>query len=144
MQSDNCIDICGENCMKRKVSIIVLIVLCIAIFYLIASGFSIQTSAYITDDFVVSEDGSEMTFKVGIGSSMGYVRGYKDEGGGVKPHYLKFYSAWGGFNSSIGAKNEYVLKLEAEDTEIYVYHGNGGYVLTLQKDVTSGEWDRVR
>ncbi|MGN0358904.1 MAG: hypothetical protein ACI4E0_14030 [Blautia sp.] len=130
--------------MKKKVSIIVLVVVCIIIFYIIASGFSIQTGAYITDDFVVSESGSEITFKVGVGSSMGYVRGYKDEGGGVKPHYLKFYSAWGGFNSSIGAKNEYVLKLEPEDTEIYVYHGDDGYVLTLQKDVTSGEWYRVR
>ena len=130
--------------MKRKVSMIVPVVLCIIIFYLIASGLSIQTSVYITDDFVVSEDGSEIIFKVGIGSSMGYARGYKDEGGGVKPHYLKFYSAWGGFNSSIGAKNKYVLKLEPEDTEIYVYHGDGGYELALKKDVTSGEWYRVK
>ena len=130
--------------MKRKVGIIILFVLCITIFQIIASGFSIQTSAYIADDFIVSEDGGEITFKVGVGSSLGYVRGYKDEGGGVKPHYLKFYSAWGGFNSSIGAKNEYVLKLEPEDTEIYVYHGDGGYELTLKKDVTSGEWYRVR
>ena len=72
--------------MKRKVGIIILVVLCIIIFWLIASGFSIQTSAYITDDFVVTEDGSEIAFKVGVGSSMGYVRDYKDEGGGVKPH----------------------------------------------------------
>ena len=129
--------------MNRKVGIIILVVLCIILLF-IASGFAIQTSAYITDDFVVSEDGSEITFKVGVGSSMGYVRGYKDEGGGVKPHYLKFYSAWGGFNSSVGAKNEYVLKLEPEDTEIYVYHGDGGYELSLKKDVTSGEWYRVR
>ena len=129
--------------MKRKLGIIILVVVCIIIFQIIASGFSIQTSAYIADDFIVSEDGGEITFKVGVGSSMGYVRGYKDEGGGVKPHYLKFYSAWGGFNSSIGAKNEYVLKLEPEDTEIYVYHGDGGYELTLKKDVTSGEWYRV-
>ena len=130
--------------MKRKAGVIILVVLCILVFMIIASGFSVQTSAYITDDFVVSEDGSKLTFKVGVGSSMGYVRAYKDEGGGVKPHYLKFYSAWGGFNSSVGAKNEFVLTLEPEDTEIYVYHGDGGYDLALQKDVTSGEWERVR
>ena len=129
--------------MNRKVGIIILVVLCIILLF-IASGFAIQTSAYITDDFVVSEDGSEITFKVGVGSSMGYVRGYKDEGGGVKPHYLKFYSAWGGFNSSIGAKQEFVLELAPEDTEIYVYHGDGGYELTLKRDVTSGGWARVR
>ena len=130
--------------MKRKVIIIILAVLCILFFEIVASGFTINTNAYITDDFVVSEDGSMITFKVGVGSSMGYVRGYKDEGGGVKPHYLKFYSAWGGFNSSIGAKNEFVLELEPEDTEIYLYHGDGGYELALKKDVTSGEWYRVR
>ena len=73
----------------------------ILVLWMVASGFAVQTSAYITDDFSVSEDGSEMRFSVGVGSSMGYIRGYKDEGGGVKPHYLKFYSAWGGFNSSI-------------------------------------------
>ena len=130
--------------MKRKVGIIILVVICIIILQVIASGFSIHTSAYITDDFVVAEDGSQITFNVGVGSSMGYVRGYKDEGGGVKPHYLKFYSAWGGFNSSIGAKQELVLELAPEDTEIYVYHGDGGYELTLKRDVTSGEWNRVR
>lgn len=128
--------------MKRKVGFIILLVLCIIILMVIASGFSIQTSAYITDDFVVSEDQSKITFKVGVGSSMGYVRAYKDEGGGVKPHYLKFYSAWGGFNSRIGAKQEFVLELAPEDTEIYVYHGDGGYELALKKDVISGEWDR--
>ena len=40
---------------------------------------------------------------------MGYVRDYKDEGGGVKPHYLKFYSAWGGMNSAVGAKDTLFL-----------------------------------
>ena len=73
-----------------------------------------------------------------------YVRGFKDEGGGVKPHYLKFYSAWGGLNSSIGAKSEYVLKLDPNDTEIYVYHGDSGYSLALKKDIESGEWFSVK
>ncbi len=75
---------------------------------------------------------------------MGFVRDYKDEGGGVKPHYLKFYSAWGGLNSSIGAKNKFTLELSPEDTEIYVYHGNGGYDLILEKNSVSGEWQRVK
>lgn len=56
---------------------------CIIIIQVIASDFLIQTSAYITDDFVASEDGSENDFKVGVGSSMRFVRGYKEEGGGV-------------------------------------------------------------
>lgn len=107
------------------------------------TGFLYETSAYILD-FSVSEDGNEMKFFVCVGSSMGYVRGYKDEGGGAKPHYLKFYSAWGGFNSSIGAESVYTLTLDPSDTEIYVYQGDGGYSLTLQKNTESGEWFRVK
>ena len=37
-----------------------------------------------------------------------------------------------------------VLELSPEDTEIYVYHGEGGYDLALKKDATSGKWERVR
>ena len=110
--------------------------------WVIATGFSCQTSAYISD-FSVAEDGSEIEFTVNVASSMGYVRGYRDEGGGVKPHYLKFYSAWGGLNSSIGAKSEYVLQLSPDDSQIFVYRGNAGYSLALQKNNESGEWERV-
>ena len=130
--------------MRKKLVFVLLALVCIVAIWMIGSGFAATTSVYITDDFVVSEDGSAITFTVGIGSSMGYVRGYKDEGGGVKPHYLKFYSAWGGLNSSIGAKNKYTLELSPDDTEIYVYHGDGGYDLALEKDSVSGEWHKVR
>ena len=130
--------------MKKKIlTLLGCVVLFIAIF-LIVTGYTVETSAYITDEFSLSEDGSKITFHTGVGSSMGYVRGYKDEGGGVKPHYLKFYSAWGGLNSSLGAKDEYTLPIDENDTEIYVYHGDGGYDLALQKDSVSGEWHRVR
>lgn len=44
----------------------------------------------------------------------------------------------------MGAKNEFVLNLQPEDTEIYVYHGDNGYHLTLQKDTISGQWYRVK
>ncbi|MGN1192994.1 MAG: hypothetical protein ACI4S0_10005 [Dorea sp.] len=53
--------------MKRKVIIIILAALCILFFEIVASGFTINTNAYITDDFVVSEDGSKIIFKVGDG-----------------------------------------------------------------------------
>ena len=108
--------------MRKKICLVMLSMLGLIFAWMIISGYSYQTSAYITDQFVVSEDGKELKFTIAVGSPMGYVRGFKDEGGGVKPHYLKFYSAWGGLNSSIGAKSEYVLKLDPNDTEIYVYH----------------------
>ena len=54
----------------KKIVIIILAALCLVFLWIIASGFSIQTNTYITDDFVVSEDGSMITFKVDVGSSM--------------------------------------------------------------------------
>lgn len=130
--------------MKKRAIIVISVILGLLILWMIISGFSVQTSVYITDDFSISEDGSQIQFTVGVGSSMGYIRGYKDEGGGVEPHYLKFYSAWGGFNSAIGAKSEFVLQLSPDDTEIYVYHGDRGYDLALEKNEETGEWHRVK
>ena len=130
--------------MRKKICLVMLSMLGLIFAWMIISGYSYQTSAYITDQFVVSEDGKELKFTIAVGSPMGYVRGFKDEGGGVKPHYLKFNSAWGGLNSSIGAKSEYVLKLDPNDTEIYVYHGDSGYSLALKKDIESGEWFSVK
>ena len=133
-----------EGVRLKKLLFTILILLCLIAVWMVVTGFSVQTSAYITDNFTVSEYGSEITFTIGVGSSMGYVRGYKDEGGGANPHYLKFYSAWGGFNSSIGAKSSFSLPLQPGDTEIYVYHGQAGYALTLKKDAATGEWYRVK
>ena len=130
--------------MRKKICLVMLSMLGLIFAWMIISGFSYQTSAYFRDQFVVSEDGKELKFTIAVGSPMGYVRGFKDAGGGVKPHYLKFYSAWGGLNSSIGAKSEYVLKLDPNDTEIYVYHGDSGYSLALKKDIESGEWFSVK
>lgn len=130
--------------MKKTAAIAVWMVLGIVVLLAAAAGFLPQTSVYITDDFAVSEDGSQLTFRVGVASSMGYVRDFRDEGGGVKPHYLNFYSAWGGLNSPLGARKEFTLELAPEDTEIYVYRGRNGYELALKKDAVSGEWKPAR
>lgn len=73
---------------------------------------------------------------------MGYIRGFADKGGGVKPHYLTFYATFGGFNSSFGAENQFTLELDENDTEIYFNRADGGYELVLQKDAETGEWVR--
>ena len=129
--------------MKKTAAIAVWMVLGIVVLLAAAAGFLPQTSVYITDDFAVSEDGSQLTFRVGVASSMGYVRDFRDEGGGVKPHYLNFYSAWGGLNSSVGVKNSFPLELSPEDAAIDVCLGDEGCVLALQKDASSGEWRRA-
>uniref|UniRef100_UPI004057B630 hypothetical protein n=1 Tax=Agathobacter sp. TaxID=2021311 RepID=UPI004057B630 len=126
--------------MKKQLKGMALILLGIAS-YLISTGFRERTDVCLID-FSVSEDGNKITFSAGVSSSMGYIRGYKDEGGGVKPHYLKFYSTFGGLNSSWGAKSEFVLEVDEDDTEIYFCRPDGGYEIVLVKADGTGEWLR--
>lgn len=107
----------------------------------IGTGFLKRTDVVLVD-YSVSEEGTEITLHTTISSSMGYTRGFKDRGGGVKPHYLTFYSTFGGLNSSFGAKHEFVLKLDKTDTEIWFNRVDGGYELVLQKNADTGEWER--
>ena len=93
-------------------------------------------------EYSVSEDGTILTFNAGVMSYMGYIRVYKDEGGGVKEHYLTFYSTFGGLNSSFGAKNEFVLELNENDSEIYFKRGNRSYKHVLKKNAETGVWER--
>ena len=92
-------------------------------------------------EYSVNEDGSKLNFTVGMPFSIGYTRGYKNKGGGVKSHYLDFYNTFGVINSSLGAKFEYVLELDKDDTEIYFNRSGGGYELVLQKNQETGEWE---
>ena len=128
--------------MMEKLGLTLLILAALAAVWLLVTGFTVRTDVYLTDDYTVSADGSTLTFTVGVGSSMGFVRGYRDVGGDG-PHRLKFYTAWGGLNSSLGAKNRFTLPLTPSDTEVWLYHGQQGFVLTLQKDAATGEWIRV-
>lgn len=125
--------------VKKSIIVIVITALFMIAAFLVSTGFNERTDVYL-GDFSISKDGKELTFTAGVFSSMGYIRGYKDEGGGVKPHYLKFYSTFGGLNSSFGAKSEFVLELNEDDNEIFFSRPDGGYELVLQKDKETGEW----
>lgn len=127
--------------MKKKVIFMVAIIVALITSFLIGTGFMKKTDV-ILFDYAVVEDGSAIRLDVQVSSSMGYVRGFKDDGGGVKPHYLTFYSTFGGVNSSFGAENSFVLELDKDDTEIYFNRQNGGYELVLVKNSDTGEWER--
>ena len=126
--------------MKKVALGILAMVLCgFAAF--IALGFVPKTDVFLSD-FAVSQDGSQIEMQVGVASSMGYTRGFRSKQGGFN-EYLTFYSAFGGFNSSVCAKNRFVLEIDSQNCdEIYFYHGGGGYKLVLQKNPQSGEWER--
>ena len=127
--------------MKKRIIVLIAIIILLIASFLIGTGFQKRTDV-ILGDFAVSEDGSEITLHVGVASSMGYIRNFKDKGGGVKPHYLTFYSTFGGLNSSFGSKKAFTLELVPDDTEIYFNRADGGYELVLVKHEETGEWIR--
>lgn len=126
--------------MKKIIAAALTVAISMSVFYLVGTGFMNQTSVVLTD-YSESEDGTEITLHVAVASSMGYIRDYKDEGGGVKPHYLKFYSTFGGLNSSFGSENSFALDIAPDDSEIYFYQGDGGYTLVLKKNEHTGVWE---
>ena len=129
--------------MKKKIIIIVSVLVVVAIILFIATGLTKNPNVVIRE-YSVNEDGSKLNFTVGMPFSIGYTRGYKNKGGGVKSHYLDFYNTFGVINSSLGAKFEYVLELDEDDTEIYFNRSGGGYELVLQKNQETGEWERPK
>lgn len=131
--------------MKNKKLILISVIAVIVILtasYFIGTGFIERTDVILTD-YSVSEDGTQITLNASVSSSMGYIRGFKNNGGGVKPHYLTFYSTFGGLNSKLGAKNEFVLEVNEDDSEIYFNRAGGGYELVLQKNTETGEWEKT-
>lgn len=127
--------------MKKRAITVITVIVVLVVTFLIGTGFRKRTDVVLVD-YSVLEEGAAINLGVRISSSMGYIRGFKNNGGGVKPHYLTFYSTFGGLNSSLGTVNSFVLELEADDTEIYFNRPNGGYELVLVKDEETGEWLR--
>lgn len=127
--------------MKKKVLIIISLIIALVLILFIGTGFTKNPNVVIRE-YSVNEDSSELNFTVGMPYSIGYTRGYKNKGGGVKSHYLNFYNTFGVINSSWGAKFDYVLELDEDDTEIYFNRTDGGYELVLQKNQETGKWER--
>lgn len=129
--------------MKKYVRIFTIALLtaaAILLAYFVGTGMLVKNDVYL-GEYYVSEDGKSLTFTVGVASSMGFVRTFRDKGGGVKPHYLTFYSCFGGLNSSFGTKTSFVLPTEANDTEIYFNRRRAGYELVLRKNA-DGIWEK--
>ena len=131
----------GRDRMKKKIFLTIAVIVVLMLLMFICTGLRKRTDVVLFD-YSVSEDGSEISLEIQVASSMGYIRGFKDKGGGVKPHYLTFYSTFGGLNSSFGSINEIELELSRDNTEIYFNRPGGGYELVLMKDIATDEWIR--
>lgn len=127
--------------MKKKIFLTIAVIVVLMLLMFICTGFRKRTDVVLFD-YSVSEDGSAISLEIQVSSSMGYIRGFKDKGEGVKPHYLTFYSTFGGLNSSFGSINEIELELSRDNTEIYFNRPGGGYELVLKKDIATDEWIR--
>ncbi len=115
--------------------IIIFILTCI-ICYIIYSGSA-------RNDVVLSsfkEENNNITLRVNVTSSMGYIRKMKVKEKGSN-YYLTFYSTFG-VNNKIGAKDTFLLNVPNYINEIYI-NQNGKYELVLIKDVVSNEWIQI-
>jgi len=129
------------NRMKSYVKIMVVVftvIVFLAALYWIVPGFTKEGNAYIAD-YVVSEDGSEMTIKVVVSSSIGYVRKVSVHQQHDGKLYLDCYSAFGGINGSWGAKTEFTIPLDAETETIAIYRFTNCYDTVLEK-TEDGKW----
>lgn len=126
--------------IKRIALIAISVAALLILSFLVGTGFQRRTDVVLVD-YELSADGTTLTLRTSIPSSMGYIRGFEDQGGGVKPHYLTFYSTFGGLNSSFVAKHEFELPLGKDDTEVYFNRPGGGFELVLQKNPETGLWE---
>lgn len=131
----------GGLCMKKKLSIIIVVLLLLGGAYYFGLGFLPATNVVVTD-FEVSEQQDSMTIQTSIATSAGYTRSVKNVSDDPEKMMLKFYSAFGGVNGSIGAKSEFDLPISPECEEIYVLLYDD-YKLLIAKNPTTGEWEMV-
>ena len=128
--------------MKKKNVIIFLVVIFTFIILVFFGGLKKRTDVALID-YSVIEEGKRMKLYVGITSSVVYLRKLKVKQVGDN-EYITFYSTFGFFNSKLGAKNEYEIKLNQSCNQIYFYKGDGEYELFLQKDEITNEWKIVK
>ena len=127
--------------MKKNAALIIGAVLVLLLVYFVGSGFLKNSSAFI-EDYSVSPDGKTITVNVGVSSSMGYIRTvsvHQQTGGKL---YLDCYSAFGGLNGSIGAKDTFTFPLHEDTSLIAIYRNANCYEEVLRKG-EDGVWQRV-
>ena len=117
------------------------VLLAVIALWLLVTGLIPHTDVFL-NDYAVLPDGGVMTIRVGVASSMGYVRSCTDRSDDPTRMELRFRSAFGGLNSKLGACNVFLLPLDEECTQI-CFEGYDGLRLILEKDPATGEWERV-
>lgn len=127
--------------IARRVLATAAVLLAVIALWLLVTGLIPHTDVFL-HDYAVLPDGGVMAIRVGVASSMGYVRSCTDRSDDPARMELRFCSAFGGLNSKLGACNVFLLPLDEECTQI-CFEGYDGLRLILEKDPVTGEWERV-
>ena len=123
---------------KKIVSVIGILIVVLFGTYMIGSGFRKMSQVYIAD-YKISKDGTYMTIRVGVPTSIGYTRKISTTQKSDGTLCLDIYAAFGGINGSIGAKSEFTIQLKEETSVIAVYRSKDYYDPVMRKS-ENGEW----
>ena len=128
--------------MIRNCLIAVLLLFSLAGTWMVGTGMMSRTDVYL-GEWAVMPSGDVLTVKVVLAGSMGYVRACRNVSKDPDTVVLRFYSAFGGLNSDMGAQNVFVIPLRAGCREVRFERG-GTSQAVLRKNEFTGEWERVR
>ncbi len=106
--------------------------------WIIISGFRIRTDVSVLD-YSVMERENTISIRVGVTGSAGHVRAYRavyDEEDNLE---ISFYSAFGGTNGSIGAKDYFMIWPDENCTRIFITAEEQRKLL-FYKDPDTGKW----
>lgn len=131
---------------KTKKAILIAVFLLPIAHWFLFIGFCPRTNMALLD-YELSPDKTVMTIRAGHPGSAGYTRAAKNVSQDPAVVKLKFYCTFGGPNSSLGAKDEFVIELPPECTEIDFYRSYQelelGFHPVLRKNAATGAWERV-
>ncbi len=111
-----------------------------AVCWVVLCGCFVRQDVYLQDHSVIYHpNGDLITIRTGVSSPMGYTRDYRDLSDDPARMELAFYSAFGGPNGKLGAKNVFLLEPAPQCTRISFVRSDGLRV-ELQKDPDTGKW----
>ena len=107
--------------------------------YFVGTGLSTNTYVYLAD-YTLSEDGTEIELHTAVSNSIGYLSSMLPIPSG-NVQYVDFYNTFGGINSTLGAKDKFVIEIDENCKGIY-FAREDGYELVLYFDEETKQWIR--
>ena len=126
---------------KRHLRILVICGVILAVLggvYFIGSGFNIREDVVLID-YAAPPDENEMTITVGVASSAGYTRTYKNVSDYPNFFKLQFYYAFCWVETGVQTCDMSVLDVPSECEKICFYR-HGTFEQMLYRDAATNKW----